>query len=642
MAGTDILGIGTSALLSYQQALQTTSNNISNANTDGYSRERVDFSTQPGQAAGSYYLGSGVQVDGVQRIMSQFVNTQVTDATATNARYQTYSQYAQQVDNLLADQTAGLQPALQSFFNSVQGVANDPSSISARQDLISQGNTLVGRFNTLYQQIDNISSRLNGQIGNDVSNINSLATQIAQLNTQIVASNTSNVVGQPNSLLDKRDALVNKLAQYVSVKTVSQSDGSINVMVGTGQALVVGSDVTKLGTASLSGDPNQLDLVFKTQAGDVPVSNVVTGGSLGGLMDARNQVLVNAKNALGRLAIGIGQEFNAQQAKGIDMTGSQGGNFFNVPMPNTVQNSFPATGNATTSGVATYSISDVSKLTTNDYRLSYDGSNWSLTVAGSGQTVTMTPVSGSPGSYTADGLTINVPSTASAGDSFSIEPTRYAARDITMAATDPRQIAAAAPVVGTATQTNTGTGTISAMQILDPTSANLRDQVTISMTSATTYNVVDNTTGTTLATGQTFDPNGTTVSFNGWQTTIGGAAAKGDTFVVAPTGSGDNGNALQLAALQQKTFLQGGSASLGDTYSQLVADVGTKTQAAQTDATTHQSLLDQATSMQQSISGVNLDEEAANLLKYQQAYQASAKVIATANSLFQTLINAVQ
>ncbi|MEJ2655248.1 MAG: flagellar hook-associated protein FlgK [Acidihalobacter sp.] len=450
MAGADILGIGTSALLSYQQALQTTSNNISNLNTDGYSRQRVDFSTQPGDSAGRYYLGSGVQVDGVQRIFSQFVNAQVTDATATNSRYQTYSQYAEQVDNLLADQTAGLQPALQSFFNSVQGVANDPSSISARQDLISQGNTLAGRFNTLYQQIDNISGRLNGQIGNDVSNINSLASQIAKLNTQIVSVNNSNVVGQPNGLLDKRDALVNKLAQYVSVKTVSQSDGSINVMVGTGQALVVGADVTKLGTANLSGDPNQLDLVFKTQAGDVPVSNIVTGGSLGGLLEARDQVVVQATNALGRLAIGIGQEFNAQQAKGIDLTGSQGGNFFNVPMPNTVQNSFPATGTATTSGVATYSISDVSKLTTNDYQLSYDGSNWALKVAGSGQAVTMTPVAGSPGSYTADGLTINVPTTASAGDSFTIEPTRYAARDITMAATDPRQIAAAAPVVGTA------------------------------------------------------------------------------------------------------------------------------------------------------------------------------------------------
>jgi flagellar hook-associated protein 1 len=641
MAGADILGIGTSALLSYQQALQTTSNNISNANTDGYSRQRVDFSTQPGDLAGSYYLGSGVQVDGVQRIFSQFVNAQVTDATATNSRYQTYSQYAEQVDNLLADQTAGLQPALQSFFNSVQGVSNDPSSISARQDLISQGNTLVGRFNTLYQQIDNISGRLNGQIGNDVSNINSLASQIAKLNTQIVSANNSNVVGQPNDLLDKRDALVNKLAQYVSVKTVSQSDGSINVMVGTGQALVVGADVTKLGTASLSGDPNQLDLVFKTQAGDVPVSNIVTGGSLGGLLEARDQVVVQAKNALGRLAIGIGQEFNAQQAKGIDLTGSQGGDFFNVPMPTTVQNSYPSENNASSSGVATYSISDVGKLTTNDYRLSYDGTNWSLKVAGSGQTVTMTPVTGSPGSYTADGLTINVPTTVSAGDSFSIEPTRYAARDITMAATDPREIAAAAPVVGTATQTNTGTGTISGMQTLDPTNANLRDQVTITMTSATTFDVVDNTTGTTLATGQAFNSSGTTVSFNGWQTTIGGNAASGDTFVIAPTGSGDNGNALQLAALQQKTFLQGGTASLGDTYSQLVSDVGTKTQAAQTDAKTHKSLLNQATSMQQSISGVNLDEEAANLLKYQQAYQASAKVISTANSLFQTLINAV-
>ncbi|APZ42992.1 flagellar hook-associated protein FlgK [Acidihalobacter ferrooxydans] len=257
MAGSDILGIGTSALLGYQQALQTTSNNISNANTPGYARERVDFATRPGTSTGDYYLGNGVQASGVQRIVSQFVNGQLTNATAANSRYQTYSQYANQVDNLLAKQSAGLQPALQSFYNAVQGVANAPASIPARQELLTQGGDLAGRFNTLYQQFNQIGAQVNARLSSDVNSINSLATQIASLNTQIVAASNNNPTGKPNSLLDQRDAVVNQLAKYVSVNTVSQSDGSINVTIGTGQALVVGSSVTRLGTAAVNGDPSR-------------------------------------------------------------------------------------------------------------------------------------------------------------------------------------------------------------------------------------------------------------------------------------------------------------------------------------------------------------------------------------------------
>lgn len=648
MSGTGILGISTSALLAYQQALQTTSNNISNANTPGYARERVDLSAAASQPAGGYYIGSGVQTTGVQRIVNQYVNKGVTEATSANSRYQTASQYSQQVDNLLADQSAGLQPALQSFFNAVQGVANAPTSISARQELISQGGTLAGRFNTLYQQLNNIHGQINGQLGNEVSSINSLASQIANLNKQIISQQSSNVDGQPNSLLDQRDALINQLAQDVSVHTVTQSDGAMNVMIGTGQALVVGTSTTQLGVANLSGDPQQLGLVFKTSAGNVPVSNVVTGGKLGGLLDAYNQTLVPALNSLGRLAIGIASQVNAQQAKGIDLTGAVGGAFFNVPQPNV----YSAPTNTGT-GKPQVSIGNVANLTTSDYQLSYDGTSWSLRNTSTGQSVAMTGAGTTASPYQAAGLNIVVPSGAAKGDSFTIEPTRNAARDISMAATDPRQIAAAAPMASAATKTNTGTATISAPTagtLINATLSTLQQPVTITIGSnGTTWTAANTKTGAPVGNGGTYNatangstPAGATVSINGWSVNISGGAKPGDTFTVFPTGPGDNQNALKLAAIQQNTFLEGGTATLGGAYGQLVANVGSTTQAAKNNATTQQGLLNQATALQQSVSGVNLDQEASNLLKFEQAYQASAKVISTASSLFQSLLNAVQ
>ncbi len=648
MANTGIMGIATSSLLAYQQALQTTSNNIANTNTPGYARERVDLSTVSGQALGSYFLGSGVRVDGVQRIVNQFANTQLNAATSANARYQAFSSYARQVDNLLGNSNTGLQPALQGFFNAVQGVANTPASIPARQELISQGNTLTGRFNTLDQQINDINTRLNGQISSTVGEINSLATQIAHVNVQIRSRQTGNVAGKPNGLLDQRDQLIAKLSKLVSVTTVSQSDGSINVMVGTGQALVLGANTTKLGTTLLNGDPNQLGLVFKTANGNVPVTRIVAGGMLGGLLDARNKIIVPALNGLGRLAVGITAAFNQQQIKGVDLNGKPGKNFFQTLHPSV----FPASTNVSTSGspTVTFASGGSSQLSVDNYQLSYNGTQWALTDTTTGQSVSMSGSGTGTSPYQAAGLSIVVPTNVSAGDRYTIEPTRHGAQQIAMQITSPRQIAAAGPMGSAINAANQGTATISVPTLATNVAGVTLQPVTITISGTppnNTWTAINSNTKATLSTG-TYNPAptgaapGATIALNGWQVTLSGGAKSGDRFTVTPSGSGDNTNALQLAKVQLNQFMEKGTASLGVVYRQLVTDIGSRTQSAQNNADAQQSLLQQASSLQQSISGVNLDQEAANLLKYQQAYQASAKVIATANTLFQTLLNAVR
>ncbi|APZ42993.1 hypothetical protein BW247_07705 [Acidihalobacter ferrooxydans] len=348
---------------------------------------------------------------------------------------------------------------------------------------------------------------------------------------------------------------------------------------------------------------------------------------------------------MGRIAIGVGTQFNTLQQQGIDLNGQPGTDFFKVPQPQV----FPASSNAGTSGLPSVNIADASQLTTDNYRLSYAGSSgWTLTDTTTNQPVSMTGSGTSASPYTAAGLHIVVPTNVSAGDNFTIEPTTYAARDLSLNLTNSRQIAAASVVASTATQANAGNATISSPTLtaaagsVNTTSVNL----TISGNPPNTWTATDAANGTTLSSGAYSQTNGATIALNGWSVNLSGGAQTGDSFTVSGTGPGDNGNALRMAASQQQNLLENGgsgaTATFGAAYSQLVAQVGTETQAAQTSAKTNQALLNQATALQQSISGVNLDQEAANLLKYQQAYQASAKVIATANSLFKTLLQAVQ
>lgn len=647
MTTTSLMGIATSSVQAYQQALQTTSNNIANANTPGYALEQVTFSTAPGQATGSYYLGSGVQVDGVQRMVNSVANAQVNSANSSYSRYQTSSQYASQIDNLLGNQQTGLQPALQNFFNAIQGVASSPTSVSARQELISQGQNLAGTFNNLSQQINTTSTQLNGQISSTVGQINSLASQIANLNVQIRSQNNNNVVGKPNGLLDQRDQLLTQLSKLVSVTAVPQADGTDTILIGTGQALVVGGQTTKLGTSPLNGDPNQLGVVFQTTKGNVPITNLVSGGSLGGLLDARNNVIVPALNQLGQIAVGISQTMNQQQSQGVDLQGNLGTNMFNTLSPTVI-----AEGGASTGGqpAITFSSSSPSALTGNDYQLTYTGTAWNLTNVETGKSVAMSGAGTAASPYTADGLSIVVPSSPSTGASWMIEPTRNAAANIQMNALTPQQIAARSVMSSSAASTNNGSATISSPTLTTTPGNVVTTPVTIAIsgTPPNTWTATNTATGATLASGTyNSNPSGTTpgatisIPGAGWSVSLSGGAQSGDSFTVSPPGPSGNGNALALANLQQTKTLEGQTATFGQGYSQLIANIGTVTQAAQNNATTQQGVLQQTTQIQQSISGVNLNQQAANLLLYQQGYQASATVISTANKLFQALLSAV-
>ncbi len=620
---SDLLSTGISGLLASQLALNTTGHNISNVNTAGYSRQDVMFGARTPDLLGNSWIGSGVNVDGVRRLYDLFLTNQVRDATGAQSRASTFNDLATRTDNLLADPNAGLQPSLDSFFASVNDLASRPADTPTRQALLGQANALTNRLHTLSSQLSSLDHESDQRIGDEVAQINTLSQGVANVNAEIQRAGGN----PPNDLLDKRDELVRQLATHVGVKVTPQDGNMINVTTGNGQALVLGTRAQSLQTVTNAYDPSRHDVAASD--GTV-ITSQISGGALGGILDFRRDMLDPARNALGRTAVGLADAVNAQHHAGMDLNGQLGGDFFTTTTPSVYANRNNA-GSATVNA----DFGDVSQLTTSDYTMRYDGSAWSLT-RGDGSAVAMTGSGTAADPFVADGLTSQISGAASAGDSFLVRPTANAAAGTNVAITDVRDIAAASPVAASAAGTNIGTGSIGGISVTDATDPNLLAPTAITFTSATTYQI--NGSGSF-----TFTP-GTPIAANGWSLNLSGAPQPGDTFDVAANtfGVGDNTNALALAGIADRAVLDGDTSTLSNAYAQLVGQVGVGAQQAQIGLDAQTALLNQSVASQQNVSGVNLDEEAANLVRYQQSYQAAAQVISVASTLFDTLLSAAQ
>jgi len=637
---TDMFSVNVSAMNSALIGLQTTENNIANASTPGYNREQIVANALPSQLTGSGYVGEGVGVTSVQRVYNQFLSGQVNQQQSQSSQLDTYYSQIQQVDNMLSSSSSGVTPALQSFFNAINSVSSQPNSMAARQTMLSTAQSLTSTFQLLGQNLTNINSSINGQITTSVSTINSDAQQIATLNQSIVNAVSVSGGQPPNNLLDQRDQLIADLNKQINVNVTNQGNGSFNLTTGNGQLLVVGGTAYGLSAVKSSSDPSQLVVAAGNANGALmPIQqNTIQGGALGGLLAFRSQSLQPAQNMLGLVATGIAGTFNQQNQLGMDLNGAMSGqtnSFFADPVP-VVNNNTSNAGNA----VVTATITDYSKLTSSNYSLSYDGTNYTLTRLSDNTSTSSTTMP-----LTMDGVNIDITSgTPNKGDSFIIQPTVNGAINMSVALTDLTKIAAASPIMTNAKVTNAGTGQISAGAVNSPPPANpnLLDSVTVTFSDSTHYSVTDTTTGTALAGSTTYDPNaGATLSFNGWTAQITGSPVAKDTFTVGhnTNATSDNRNALLLANLQTKKVLQGATANYEDVYSQLVSQVGNQTNQLKVTSTAQTSLLNNTIAAQQSVSGVNLDEEAANLLRYQQAYQAAGKAMQIASTLFDTLLS---
>ena len=636
----DMLSSGVSGLLAMQRALDVTSHNIANASTPGYSRQRVELSAVlPADAGGGEFVGRGVNVLGVRRSYDELLANQQRSAAGSYTRLDTLATRAQSLSNLFSDTSSGLGAALQRFTNAVQGVANTPTSTAARQVLLSEAEGLKQRLQTYDNRLAEIAAETNASIKSEASTITDLAARIAALNQQIVG--TQNQTGQaPNDLMDARDQQIDELSRHVSVTIQSQGDGSVNVYIGKGQPLVLGSRSAAIMAQPDRYDVSRMTLVYKsgstiTNLDDSGTSGVlgdtISGGSLGGLLDFRNDLLDPSRNQLGQIAVGLVDVVNAQHREGQDLAGNLGGDLFAIGGARTL----PA-GTNTGNAVVVVTRTGVSSLTDSDYVLQYSGSAWALRKASTGVAVALAGTGTAADPLRAEGLSIVVTGAPASGDSYKLQPTSGAISGLSVLVTDPTRVAAAAPIRTAAGFANKGSATISLGEVTNAGNAQLRDTVNITFTSANTYQLNGAGPYTLSGSGQ--------IAANGWLVQLSGTPAAGDGFTVQANtgGNGDNRNALEITRLLGNGLLSGGTESLGAAVTRLVGSVGVATNQAQNGRDAQKLILDDTTSARDGVQGVNLDEEAANMMRFQQAYQATAQVIRTTQTLFDSLLQATR
>jgi len=631
--GSNLFTSSLSGMNAAQYGLTTTQHNISNANTPGFTRQETVVTSRPGSQFGGGFIGQGVDVTGVKRIYDQFLSTQVLQEQSQATYLTTYYTALKQIDNLVADPTAGAAPAMRDFFAATNGVANSPESIPARQTMLSNAQFAVNRFQAIDQRLTDIANGLSAQLTSSVDLVNSYSKQIAALNGSIKRAIASGNGQQPNDLLDQRDQLITRLNQEVKTTTLKQADGTMNVFIGTGQTLVVDEQAMSLRVVRSAIDPSKVDVAYQNNNSSVVMQqSSLQGGNLGAYLGFRDQTLEPMRNELGRVALSLAMSVNQQNQAGLDLRGQPGKALFNVAAPRVDMGGLNQ-GTAT----VTATIANLGAITTSDYQLKVNGGGSYTMVRLSDNFVTN--IAAMP--QTIDGISVNISAGAVAGDSFLIRPTANAARDLAVMTSDPASIAAAAPMRGNATLTNLGTGVIGAGSVnmplpLDP---NIQAPVTITFNSATTYTVVGAVPPPAGGPNYPY-VSGANIVINGWTTQITGTPSVNDTFTVSANtnASGDSRNALLMANLQTTGVLDGGTTGVQAAYSQLVGRVGAKTNEFAVTSVAQTNMVAETIKQQQSTSGVNLDEEAANLLRFQRAYEASAKALQVSNTMFDALL----
>jgi len=625
---TGIFSIGNSALSAAYTALRTAGNNIANVNTPGYTRQTVVMSPQVGSFLGGSFVGQGVAVADVRRTYSDFLTGQAHQATAAAAQSDTRATQLAQVAALFGNATNGIGAALDNFFAAAQDLTQRPGDSAVRQQMLSAGSLLAQRFNDAGNRLQEMRSGSDRQIRLETDTINRTAQEIAQLNDKIALARGNGA--SPNDLLDRRDAALRRLNESIRVTSIEQDDGSVNLFLGNGQPLVVGAQANTFGLRVDPVDPKQLQVGVTAKGGGFLVVDVdaIGGGKVAGLMQFRTDDLPAVENELGRLVTALASEFNTQHRLGIDAAGAAGGDFFKPVSMSAV--AARTNGNpATTASVA---LADASLLQASDYRVDYDGAQYTLTRLSDNQSWT----SATP-AFTQDGLTITLASAPpAAGDRFLISPFSGASREFGLAITQGSKVAAGNPVQTTVPATNLGSLVVDGISVQGPTrDPNLTNPVSVVFTSATAYEI---RSGATVLTTGAYAA-GTPINYNGWSLAVRGTPAANDAIAIGPNigGSGDNRNALQLANLADRLLIDSSTLSAG--YANTVARVGGAAQGADAFAQAQDSIKESAIAAESASAGVNLDEEATRLIQFQQQYQAAAKVIAVGRTIFDEILS---
>lgn len=632
------LNIGTLALNANLSALQVIGHNIANANTAGYSRQTVGLESAGYQTLGGNFYGMGVEIGTVSRQHDAYLTREAQIASSVSSADSERLARLHQLENLFPTGEEGLGAALNDMLNAWSDIASSPTNLAARSVVLGEGEELAARLRDTAGQIDMLSDSAHQQVGDTVDTINRIAKDIGLINQKIIESQGR--TGEPNDLLDQRDSLVGELSKLIQVTTLPADDGSLGVFVSGGQPLVLGNQAASLAVVPDGTDASMPSIRFLQGSTSMELPSGSLGGELGGVMQFITEDLKEVGNELGRMAMAINVTMNAQHSMGVDLKGGTGTDFY-VPAADTP--GLPVTGNTGTAGLHT-EVSDPTALKASDYRLTYTGTGVDIIRLSDGQTSSF---AGLPAEM--DGLSFQLDSGAAvSGDSFLFKPFAAVARDMQMAVSSADRLAAASPVMVTPGSANAGGMTIESLYPVEP-SANLTDPVTLTFLANGSF------TATGLGPGNPPPDNvgppasynytpGQALQFNGWSLTLRGSPVAGDSFDITPAPATNNsqnaGNAVGVLALRDLATFDGTSLSNG--YSGILTDMGTRVQGAQFAASYSGQVAASSEAARVSVAGVNLDEEAARLLQFQQAYQAAAKYMQIAQGMFDTLLQTVR
>jgi flagellar hook-associated protein 1 FlgK len=642
-----ILNIGTQALQANQVALQTIGNNIANVNTNGYSRQNVVLATVAGQFTGAGYIGKGVSIETIQRNYDQFLTRQSTLAASTQSADTTRSDYLTQLGKIFQGGTNGIGQSVNDMLNSMSDVASTPTDITARTVVLTRVDETTRRLRDASQSLDDLQTGITQALGDKMNTVNTLAQKIADVNGRISLALAS---GQPpNDLLDQRDTLIHNLNQYVQTTSVPADDGTIGVYIGGSQSLVLGSSASTLALSATKGefgDSQQNKLVIKRDGLSVNMDeNVLGGGEIPGLLRFQNNDLIEGRNLLGRLTTSVTTTLNTQHKLGLDLSGNAGQNLFTpVSVNNILVPVAPATLNGSPAAALQLGITDASKFVASDYQVKVlSATQVAVTRTSDNSTQTFDPTAADP---SFDGLTLTGLATAKDGDRFLLKPFSSAATNIAREFSTPSALAVASPIVGQMGASNTGSLQLTTLRANINPPANMPVTVTFSTTtSPTTYTLsgpgtfVNGAGPFTYTSGQAIESGDNP---SAWTLTLQGAPQNGDTFTVQDIKSTsldiklNGGNATNMMDLRDKSMFDG--AAMSDGYAALISQIGIRSQSANYSATVSTNIATNAEKDRTGIAGVNLDEEAAKLIQYQQAYQACAKMIQVSQSIFTTLL----
>ena len=656
---------GVSGLLAAQQQLATTGNNIANVNTEGYNRQRAEQNAAIGISTGSNFLGSGTYVQDITRIYDQFsykeqiINqSNLSNADSLNTRLT-------QLDQVMSTSGNAVVGSLNKFYEALNGVADNPNDSGLRSIVLNQASTLSNDFNQLTDNFDKMTKAVNGEIDQVANRVSEISRELAKVNETVMQSQNLTQSGQPNDLLDKRDQLIAELSEYTRVTTVLDANGVMTVMVGQGTTLVAG--ITPLTLQVRAGDPDakktQLSLVSGNSS--VALNGATLGGSLAASFEFRDQHLNQTRTEIDRLAMAVSSTLNDSQASGLDLNGLQGANIFTDINATQLQQGrvlAPASNAGTTQAQVT--INDVSLLPTDEFEVRFNGTDFTLVNLTTGGSENLgAPGAGTPaGTHTPSspdyGFSFVETGVPVAGDTFTIVPTKNSAALMKATLTDGNAIAASTAIAVTPSSNNVSDGKIEITNVINPVAARAYD-VTVDVYESApgtfsyrVFNTVTPPPAPTIAAGSyaagasaVIDIPAGTPDFQIEITgdLVGSGTNARETFTLGDAfGVGNSNNAVAMAKTQEVGVTNGGKETFSESIAVSTSVVGGKASNADLVADTAQALYTQAYNRNQATSGVNLDEEAANLLKFQQAYQAASQIISTANTIFDTILAAVR